>query len=307
MISVYSPPGNERDAPEGSSFYGAWHEFVRSTFQHPFADQTRELGAPVGEAHVVWTALSRKVFINPEGARDDPTRLLRTGDSRLNQMEYVEWHVTYDRGRISKVTFSTEVPEYWSILAREEPEIVLALYRSLVGPEVRREDLFPEGEYDPQNVWNVRHGIVHLAYHTSTLVAARGQLSIFANEAIAPTNDNFSVVGYGDTHASDARIQLDVKGVRRLGLRVAPKDPVGIYIAGWDDSGFTKPDGHPVGDYFRIVRGQPGAALRVEYQVPEEEGFLVGDILIGGRRIESGGQLAEQLTVVTSVSAFAER
>lgn len=307
MISVYAPPGNQRDAPEGSSFYRAWHDFVRGTFQHPFVDQTSELGSPLGEAHVVWTAQSRKVFINPEDARDDPQRTLRAGEVRLRQMEYVEWHVTYDRDRISKVTFSTELPEYWSVLAREEPEIVLALYRSMIGPEVRREDLFPEGRYDPQNVWNVRHGIVHLAYHASTLVAARSQLSVFANDAIAPTSDNFGVIGYGDTHAADARIQLDVKGVRRLGLRIAPKDPVGIYIAGWDDSGFTKPDGRPVGNYFRIVRGQPGAALRVEYQVPEREGFLVGDIRIGGRLIEFGAQLAEQLTIMTSVSAFARR
>jgi hypothetical protein len=53
-----------------------------------------------------------------------------------------------------------------------------------------------------------------------------------------------------------------------------------------------------VGDYWRIVRGSPGAALRVEYEVPASEGFVVGDISIGGRPIRFGGQLAEHITVM---------
>ena len=38
--------------------------------------------------------------------------------------------------------------------------------------------------------------------------------------------------------------------------------------------------------------------LRLEYEVPPGQGFVVGDLKIGGRRIEFGGQLAEQITVV---------
>jgi len=36
--------------------------------------------------------------------------------------------------------------------------------------------------------------------------------------------------------------------------------------------------------------------LRLEYKVPSEEGFVVGDILIGGRPVLHGGQLAEHMT-----------
>jgi hypothetical protein len=43
--------------------------------------------------------------------------------------------------------------------------------------------------------------------------------------------------------------------------------------------------------------------LRLEYEVPASEGFSVGDIRIGGRRVEFGGQLAEHVTVVVHALA----
>ncbi len=68
-------------------------------------------------------------------------------------------------------------------------------------------------------------------------------------------------------------------------------------IAGWENSGITHRDGSAAGNYWRIVRGVPGMVLRVEYEVPASLGFVVGDLKIGGRRIEYGGQLAEHITV----------
>jgi hypothetical protein len=56
-----------------------------------------------------------------------------------------------------------------------------------------------------------------------------------------------------------------------------------------------------VDNYWRIVRpaGASGPpALRLVYEVPRSEGFVVGDIRIGGRPIEFGGQIAEHLTVM---------
>ena len=82
-------------------------------------------------------------------------------------------------------------------------------------------------------------------------------------------------------------------------------EPAGIYVIDWDDTGWTKPDGTPVGDYWRVRRGVPGAALRVEYEVPPAEGFTVGDIRIGGRPITAGGQLAEHM--VASAHGIAGR
>ena len=71
----------------------------------------------------------------------------------------------------------------------------------------------------------------------------------------------------------------------------------GPFIAGWDDTGWTTPEGAPAGDWWRVVRGVPGAALRVVYEVPASEGFAVGDLRIGGRPVDHGGQLAEHVTV----------
>ena len=83
----------------------------------------------------------------------------------------------------------------------------------------------------------------------------------------------------------------------RAGWCVATDDAPGPYMIDWDDTGWERPDGKPVGDHWRIVRGTPGAALRLEYEVPASEGYAVSDIRIGGRPIRWGGQLAEHIVV----------
>jgi hypothetical protein len=109
--------------------------------------------------------------------------------------EYCEWHVDREpaTGRIRKVTFTSEPPEYWQAIFGGEvpidtgvsyrftgnPEIVLDLYRTLVSPEVRVEDLvFSEttqdgkrGDYNFYNKWNSTHGIAHLAAPPNSLSA----------------------------------------------------------------------------------------------------------------------------------------
>jgi hypothetical protein len=68
-------------------------------------------------------------------------------------------------------------------------------------------------------------------------------------------------------------------------------------MTAYDDTGWTKPDGSPVDNYWTILRGNPGQILRLQYEVPPGAGFVVGDISIGGRPIEWGGQIAEHVTV----------
>jgi hypothetical protein len=95
----------------------------------------------------------------------------------------------------------------------------------------------------------------------------------------------------------DPRVTYDVSALVRKPLSVTLGEPIGLYITGYDDTGWTKPDGSPVDDYWRILRGSPGQILRLEYQAPAAAGFVVGDITIGGRPIEWGGQIAEHVTV----------
>ena len=89
---------------------------------------------------------------------------------------------------------------------------------------------------------------------------------------------------------------MDVGSLARKSLAITFEEPIGLYIAGYDDTGFSKPNGAPVGNYWSIVRGVPGRILRLEYEVPPGQGFVVGDIRIGGRPIEWGSQLAEHVT-----------
>jgi hypothetical protein len=121
------------------------------------------------------------------------------------QDEYCEWHLTRDpAGTITRVTFTSEPPEYWQALHGDhlpdlygaprypsvgDPRLVLDLYRSLVSEQVEYEDLicaedyvdysdphnpalvYPKGSYNPYNKWNTTHGIVHLTEPANSLGA----------------------------------------------------------------------------------------------------------------------------------------
>jgi hypothetical protein len=223
------------------------------------------------------------------------------------QLEYLEWFTERDtRGRITKVTFTTETPDYWKALfqAPGGPDRVLELYRELIGnPAIPLAEITDaSGQYDPLNVWNTTRGIIHYICLRETLVnSLQGALALATLARVEPSiSDNYQN-GLTFGTAADPRVTIDTRGLARRGLQITAADPVGIYLAGWDDTGWSKPDGSPVGDYWTIVRpaGASGPpALRLVYQVPPSEGFVVGDIRIGGRPIEFGGQIAEHLTVM---------
>ena len=100
------------------------------------------------------------------------------------------------------------------------------------------------------------------------------------------------------------KIGADVNGLARDGDSISLRNPVALYITGWDSSGMKKPDGSPVGNYWKLLRGEPAPGpneaamgLHLVFEVPAPEGFVVGDIKIGNRTIQYGGQLAEKITV----------
>ena len=64
------------------------------------------------------------------------------------QDEYCEWGVERDGdGVITRVTFTTEVPEYFEHLAERDDDRLLATYHELVGPQVKLEELVVGGRY----------------------------------------------------------------------------------------------------------------------------------------------------------------
>jgi hypothetical protein len=121
------------------------------------------------------------------------------------QDEYCEWRVTRDgSGRITRVTFTSEPPEYWQALNGDtladfnrepryptvgDPDLLLELYHEYVSPEVQYEDLicaedlidysdpdepaviYAKGTYNPYNRWNTTDGLMHLTQPANTLSA----------------------------------------------------------------------------------------------------------------------------------------
>ena len=89
---------------------------------------------------------------------------------------------------------------------------------------------------------------------------------------------------------------------------MAFQDPVGIYIHDVITEGWTKPGEHgertPTGkEFWRVMRGSEGLALRAMYEVPrgalrpDGKQMTVSDIHINGEPITCGRQFAERITM----------
>jgi hypothetical protein len=308
LVTRFDTPASLRDMPAGSVFYDNWHSFLAGnltttagtgTATSEFYDASEVDVDVLAERSLVWMAFPRQVLV---AHRDDRRAAFLEADSdvaaRDPQNEYCEWHVTRNAaGKITRVIFVTESPEYWEHLWAVDRAAVVALYRALVDPAVTEADLRvggPGSAYNKLNSFNTTGGIVHLIQNINTLTAALGlaQSSIHTGAA----RDNYETVPPGLHTSVDPRVKFDIGALARTGLSITLRDPIALYITGYDDTGWTKPDGSPVGDYWRIVRGSPGRILRLEYRVPPGDGFVVGDIRIGGRPIEWGGQMAEHVT-----------
>ncbi|MEA2879487.1 MAG: hypothetical protein QOF14_4683 [Hyphomicrobiales bacterium] len=331
LITRFETPGKLRDLPASSSFYDEWHRAVTDMIKTSTESRPGDVSPPgsgfynasltdvekVATRSLVWMGFPRPLFIadHPGGRRE----AFRTSETRGNfrpggrttQVEYLEWFAERDdHGRIAKVTFTTESPEYWKALFRAPggSDRVLELYRELLGnPAIALSEITDaSGQYDPLNQWNTTRGIIHhIVAHDPELSTPQNllgaALGLGGRAVFLPTvSDNFQTFNDSPT-AADPRVTNDVSALARKGLQITAADPIGIYLGGWDDTGWSKPDGSPVGDYWKIVRpaGASGPpALRLVYEVPASEGFVVGDIRIGGRPIEFGGQIAEHLTVL---------
>jgi hypothetical protein len=307
---TFDAPGRLRDLPVGSPFYQSWRAVLdglirmRVPLSGPgFSVDPSKIDLEVRERRVkTWTGFPRPLLMQH---RDDRQAAFAAGEKREVQIEYLEWHVTRVAGKITRVVFVTETPEYWTELAKADRSVLLALYREHVSPDVTMADLFPGGgAYDPKNRWNTTDGIVHYIMPINSM---RDLLGVSEEQQNAQdAKDGFGTVPYARATGADARLSFDNWAMTRKSLSVGTDDPPGLYMIDWDDTGWAKPDGSPVGDYWKVVRGARRAALRLEYEVPESEGFVVGDISIGGRQITTGGQMAEHITVSAHTVAGTE-
>ena len=253
--------------------------------------------------------------------------------------EYCEWHVFREpqTGRIKRVTFTSEPPEYYSALFGDyvqgyqfhgDRREFLELYRELVNADVQLKDLVAsedlisatgeplvtKGSYNPYNKWNTTHGIAHLAAPPNSLTA---EIRLGADATVARKDARGKVLvepealvccaGYGGPDRnSDPTIGSTVNALARLGAMVTLKNPVGLYMDHVDLVGWSAPDGDDVAEFVKIVRGQPGMIERLEVEVPAERGFTLSEVQIGGIPIAYGGQIAECITVkLTGVAVLA--
>jgi hypothetical protein len=300
LIAQFDTPASLRDLPAGSPFYLNWHNFLEGELNDAttgssggeFYDASQTDVDVLAERSLVWMAFPRALMV--VGNRDNRPLAFALGESRDLQEEYCEWHVTRNSdGKITKVVFVTETPEYWERLWAVDRARVVELYQAFVSPAVVEADLHTGGVYNRRNHWNATDGIVHFIQGINTLNDALGLSQGSINSA--PARDNYEMPAVRRTSV-DPRVVMDIGALERKVLSITLRDPIGLYIAGYDDTGWTKPNGTPVDDYWTIVRGSPGQILRLEYQVPAGAGFVVGDIRIGGRPIEWGGQIAEHVT-----------
>lgn len=233
--------------------------------------------------------------------------------------EYCEWAVTRNAdGKITKVSFTCENPEYWYSLWQVSPEKVLALYQQLVNPNVVLADLqLPTTDgtgfvtdpttgrpaYNPLNKWNAGTiatdtygGAVHLTSPPNT-IGAEIMLAAQATllRQLPPDQYNMQRMvcagAYGRAYRnSDPHIGLQVNQiVKNLNVKVTLTNPVGLYLQRPDFSSYKTPDGTDASQFYKVIRGrtaeQAGSTydqiLHAEFSVPEELGYTVSDILLG--------------------------
>jgi hypothetical protein len=286
--AIKGPSKNKFDSP-------------RAQFYNPLRTETADDAV---EKSVFWTAFPRTVLVNTS---TDRQRWEQADASREHQDEYCEWAVQKINGKVTRVTFTCEVPEYWDLLAEDDPDQLLALYQDFVGPEVKKEDLFErDGTYKRANHWNTSTevGPVHLVQGSNNLFAAiqlAGAATIPRVINGAPKTAEQDLIRCGDfgirTRNSDPHIGAVVNELARMDADITFADPPGLYINDFTPAGWTTPDRTDAKSFWRYTRGEKGFRLRGVYEVPPDKDYVVGDIKIRGQPIVRGGQIADFVSI----------
>jgi hypothetical protein len=240
------------------------------------------------------------------GATSQEQRWRVADRSRRVQDEYCEWSLERDGdGKVTRVIFTSEVPEYFEHLAERDPDRLLTLYQELVGPQVRLDQLIVGGTYQRDNPFNqsTKGRLAHLVQQTNTLRAAitlAAQATVLRQNAAGdPVTTAMELVicgGLGEPFRnSDPQIAAAVNDAAATGAEISLQDPVGLYIDGIVTAGMQTPDGEDPAAFWTVERGDAQHTLRASYAVPPERGYTVSDITLDGRPIQFGAQLADRV------------
>jgi hypothetical protein len=337
QLTHLSSPGNQvtRDLAGKplliDEFHKAWTARLQETIARPprplFYDPVKVSTADdVDTATQKWTAFPKRMhpdtakptmndFRQGDNGPDDPN--YDPPNSRGWQDEYCEWMVEKNAaGKIVRVVFTCENPDYWDQLWHTNKQTVVDLYKQFIDNTVIQSDLEDaNGKYVWENKWNnsVNHAM-HLVSAPNNLFA---EIRLASNATVLRKRPDGIIITNQDElircadfgrpgRHSDPSIGAAVNGLARdeHAGQITLRDPFGLYIDKASlnlASGFQLPATAPAGaharDYWKILRGTDDFVLRVEYSVPAALGFTVGDITIDGELIKHGGQIAEKMQI----------
>jgi hypothetical protein len=301
-LARWSTPARTADAHQDE-----WSATVSRMFDPYVADCTQfydptEKSTPAGaqQPMISWLAFPATLV--------GPTRFNAAESNRNAQDEYCEWSAVRRGGKIVRVTLTTEIPEYFEHLNDTDPNALVALYRKLVDPRVQLSHLRnPDRSYRPVNQWNdpSRPGrIAHLIQPNNSLGAAVDLVAratvprVSGNKPVTEQQALVACASLGDPRRhSDPQIAGAVNAAARAGAEISLADPPGLHLGRPRTAGMVTPDGTDAAQFWTIERGTAENAVRARFEVPASKNYVVGDITIGGRPIQFGGQIAERVQV----------
>jgi hypothetical protein len=285
-------PGGLRDL--GAAGRAAWDAALARCLPsgHPYL-----LPAPDRRTPLVvgpdWTGLPVRVA----GCLGRARALAVLDAQRGLQEEYLEWRTVRGAGgAIRRVELTTELRDYWRVLAAHEPERTVDLVGELTGRAIPPREL--KGLRDSR-FNDGRDGICFMTHRSNDLASLAGLAAAAAMPCTAgdrrataseviPLLADAAVAGRG----SDPVIVEALGRLASEGRLLAVGDPVGVYVSGVEHTRLRAPGGSTVPrEWFTASRGDQ----RLVFEVPAGEGFLVGDLVDAAteRPIRHGGQIAE--------------
>jgi hypothetical protein len=277
-----------------------------------------------------WTGLPPRAV-----ARLGRSTALAVLDARRDlQEEYLEWRAVHGAdGRLERVELTTELPDFWRVLAANDAERTLDLIGQFVGRSVEptevyggpvpdtataREEAFVAAMIETSNPLNDGgEGILFMCHRENDLyalfkiaaAAARPRLvvdDLTGCSRCATAAETIPLIA-GAAVAGRASDPVIVERLGRLafeGRLIALARPPGIFIVGVEHTRQCTPDGVTVPpDWFSASRGLSAEespdgharSQRLVLEAPSEHGLVLGDLVdvATEQPLRHGGQVAE--------------
>jgi len=253
---------------------------------------------------------------------------------RDRQDEYLEWAVRRrNDGKIIRLTFVAEGYDYFARLFEHDQARTLDLYRDFTGLSTLKADdlramngiyavssqgtqtIVNPGGFNPRNSYNINPGIVHLSHRANSLGAEVNLAGVsgitrkkISGVLVDGKNEEELLCcnqGGNPNRNSDPLISAQAYAQVLGHYHYTLANPVGLYIAGVEDSGLLLPDNatQVPREWWRVLRGDGlwtatnSRVLRLELEVPAKEKLTISDLLVGGNPVQFAGQIADLISV----------